>query len=91
MGSRLWASIAGALALHGCVVFAVPGNVVQAAGDKLSGLGEHCINVHARVGDKVIIRERDTLKAWKVEAVTGPAPDRCRDPDAPIRARLSAL
>ncbi len=77
--------------LHGCVVFAVPGEVVQAAGDKLSGQGEHCVNVHARAGEKVIIRGKGTLTAWKVESITGPAPDRCPDPEAPIRARLSPL
>jgi hypothetical protein len=78
------------LTLHGCVAY-IPGSMIQAAGDKLSGLGEHCINVHARVGQPVAVRDGDRMKSMRVEAITGPAPDRCRDPDVPIRARLSPM
>lgn len=78
-------------ALPGCVVIPVPTQALQVAGDKLSGQGEHCVNAAAQVGEIVFIRTGQTFTRWKVEAITGPAPDRCPDPDRPYRARLSPL
>jgi hypothetical protein len=73
------------LMLQGCWFVFIPGSVIAAAGDALSGAkGAHCVASTARVGDLIRLSNGST---WKVESLSGTS-SRCTQPEHPIRAEL---
>lgn len=74
------------LLLQGCWFVFIPGSLVQAAADGITGAeGNHCVNERAKVGDYINLTDGTR---WKVESLSGTS-TRCQHPAHPIRARLS--
>jgi hypothetical protein len=85
---RLWRLVvlAPVVLLQGCFFVWIPGNVVGAVSDTLTGSeGEHCVSRGAQVGDLIKMTYGGT---WKVESLSGTSL-RCSQPEFPIRAKLS--
>lgn len=79
-------ALAPLLLLQGCWFVFIPGSLIQAASDGLSGAeGSHCVHERAQVGD--FLQLTDGTR-WKVESLSGTS-TRCAHPAYPIRARLS--
>jgi hypothetical protein len=72
--------------LQGCFFVWIPGSLMQAAGDAITGAeGNHCVATTATVGSA--IRLPDGTQ-WKVESLSGTSA-RCQRPEQPIRAKLA--
>lgn len=77
-----------ALMLQGCWFVFIPGPVIDAAADGLSGSeGRHCVSTFARAGDTIRMADGS---AWRVEKTEGTS-YRCRLPEHPIRAKLTPV
>lgn len=86
--SRLLLALPLTLASQGCWFVFIPGSLIQAASDGITGAeGNHCVSTAAKVGDS--IRLSDSTM-WKVESLSGTSV-RCQHPSQPIRARLSPI
>lgn len=86
MRTRLLLALPLTLTLHGCFFVWIPGSLIQAAADGITGSeGNHCVSANAKVGDPIRLSD-STL--WKVESLSGTS-TRCQHPANPIRARLS--
>lgn len=73
--------------LQGCFFIFIPGSVINAAADSLSGsVGKNCVGASAKVGDRVILPNDGAT--WHIEKLEGTS-YRCTDPNLPIRALLS--
>jgi hypothetical protein len=73
------------LALQGCWFVFIPGSVIAAAGDALTGAkGQHCIGPNTKVGDLIMLPNGSK---WRVESTSGTS-TRCTNPEHPIRAEL---
>jgi hypothetical protein len=63
----------------------IPGGLITAAVDKAQGVeGDHCVNVLARVGDKISLPGG---RSGTIRSLSGTS-SRCANPSIPIRARL---
>lgn len=72
--------------LGGCWFVFIPGGLIQAAADGITGAeGSHCVHERAKVGDYIQLTDGTR---WKVESLSGTS-SRCQHPAHPIRARLS--
>lgn len=73
--------------LQGCFFFFIPGGLINAAADGLSGsVGQNCVTASAKVGDPVILPNDGAT--WHVQKLEGTS-YRCTNPALPIRALLS--
>lgn len=76
------------LLLQGCWFVFIPGSLIDAAADGISGAeGHHCVSAGAAVGDHIRLTDGTP---WRVESLSGTS-YRCKHPDHPIRARLSPV
>lgn len=74
------------LLLQGCFFVWIPGNVVGAVTDTLTGAeGQHCVAETSKVGDLIRLPNGTT---WKVDSLSGTS-YRCSQPGMPLRAKLS--
>lgn len=72
--------------LQGCWFVFIPGSVVQAVTDGITGAeGNHCVTAFAKVGDRINLTDGTP---WKVESLSGTS-IKCQHPSFPIRARLT--
>jgi hypothetical protein len=84
---RVLCAAAPVLLLQGCFIF-IPGSVVGAVSDKLTGdEGEHCVTRAAKVGDMIRLPFGG---AGQVLSLSGTSM-RCTNPDMPIRAKLAPV
>lgn len=75
-----------ALALQGCWAVFIPGSVVGATTDALTGNhGQNCITRGSQAGDRIKMNDGRIAVVEKVEG----ASSRCSDPNYPVRAVLS--
>ena len=75
------------LSLQGCFFLFIPGSVVSAASDAITGSsGSNCVSTNAKVGDHV--RMSDGV-VKQVKSLSGTS-TRCQDSNLPIRAELVA-
>ena len=73
------------LPLSGCFFVFIPGALIQAAADGLTGAeGEHCVSTIAKVGDRIGL---GSGQVGTVASLSG-ASMRCRETGLPIRAKL---
>lgn len=81
-----WAAIAClAASLQGCFFVFIPGSVMAAASDKITGAeGDHCVSDQAKVGDKITINGQH----FTVKSLSGTS-SRCQQAIYPIRALLA--
>jgi hypothetical protein len=71
--------------LQGCWFIFIPGSVVGAITDGISGAkGEHCVGNSVKVGDKVKKSDGTVLT---IKSLSGTS-TRCKESDKPIRAEL---
>jgi hypothetical protein len=76
--------VGAAAMLQGCLVF-IPGSVVGAATDSITGnTGQNCVAGYIRVGDKIRLTDGRVAVVEKLEGTTS----RCSDPSFPVRALL---
>lgn len=82
----LWIGvIATVFLMQGCFFIFIPGSVVAAVSDGITGAeGRHCLAKTAKVGDVILIPGGGTAT---VKSLSGPSV-RCTDPIRPIRALL---
>lgn len=74
------------LSLQGCFFVFIPGSLIQAAGDSLTGAeGNHCVATTATVGSSIRLADGSL---WRVVSLSGTS-SRCQQADLPIRAKLS--
>jgi hypothetical protein len=75
------------LLLQGCFFVWIPGSVVNAVADGLSGAeGAHCVSSTAKVGDQITVNGT----TWRVVSLSGTS-TRCREAIYPIRAKLEQI
>ena len=73
------------LALQGCWFVFIPGSLINAVSDSLTGSeGSHCIVATARVGDVIKLTNGSS---GVVKSLSGTSV-RCTDPAYPVRALL---
>lgn len=78
--------IAPVLLLQGCWFVFIPGSLIDATADAITGAeGRHCVSERATVGDYINLTDGTR---WKVESLSGTS-TRCQHPAHPIRAKLS--
>lgn len=78
--------IAPVLLLQGCWFVFIPGSLIEAAADGITGAeGQHCVNSEAKVGDTIKLTDGTN---WKVLSLSGTS-NRCRNPAHPVRAKLT--
>lgn len=83
---RVLCLVPAVLSLQACWFVFIPGSLVQAASDKVTGAeGSHCITAHSQVGDTIALPDGSQ---WVVESTSGTS-SRCTNPQLPIRAKLS--
>ena len=83
---RLAAIIAVTAPLSGCFFVFIPGSLIRAASDAITGdKGQHCVNRLARAGDKVTMPGGGVAT---VVSISGPSIS-CQNPAIPIRAELA--
>lgn len=83
--ARVGVVCALAMSLQGCWFVFIPGSVIDATGDAITGAeGKHCVAETAKVGDRINLA---TGQAMTVKSLSGTS-SRCRDPNMPIRALL---
>lgn len=71
--------------LSGCFFVFIPGALINAAADKVTGSeGAHCVGPAARVGDRINVSEG----TGTVQSLSGTS-SRCSDTRYPIRAKLA--
>lgn len=71
--------------LSGCFFVYIPGSVIGAATDAISGAdGEHCVGAAEKVGGRITI---PAVGTGTIKSLSGTS-SRCTDPRFPIRARL---
>lgn len=81
------AAAAVTFSLQGCWFVFIPGSVVAAVSDGITGAkGEHCVGPNAKVGDTISLPYGGR---GKVEHLSGTSV-RCTNPAMPIRALLVA-
>lgn len=84
---RILAAASAAMLLSGCWFVYIPGSVISAVGDTLTGsFGESCIGPHVKVGDRV---NMPAGGQGKVSRISGPH-SRCSGA-TPIRAEVTHL
>jgi hypothetical protein len=72
-------------ALQGCWFIFIPGSVISAASDAVTGSeGKHCVGERAKVGDTIRLGDGQPMT---VKSVSGTS-SRCTNPQHPIRALL---
>ena len=72
------------LPLQGCFFLFIPGSLIDAATDKITGdFGDKCIPATAKVGDPF---RGDAGQTVRVRRISGPS-SRCKEPN-PIRAEV---
>ncbi len=75
-----------ALSLQGCWLVFIPGSMIDAASDAITGAeGSSCVGAAAKVGDKVQIPAQ---KLGTIKSLSGTS-IRCKQPEYPIRALLA--
>ena len=75
-----------ALSLQGCWAVFIPGIMIDAASDAITGAeGSSCVVAAAKVGDRVHI---PSMKPATVKSLSGTS-IRCKQPEYPIRALLA--
>lgn len=74
-----------AASLQGCFFVFIPGSVMAAASDKITGSeGDHCVAESAKVGDRITINGQN----YTVKSLSGTS-TRCQQAIYPIRALLT--
>lgn len=74
-----------AASLQGCFFVFIPGSVMNAAADKITGAeGDHCVASSAKVGDRITINGQ----SFTVKSLSGTS-SRCQQAIYPIRALLA--
>ena len=72
------------LPLSGCFFIFIPGSLIQAASDGITGAsGDHCVAVGTQIGDRINVAEGQGV----VQSLSGTSV-RCGDARYPIRAKL---
>jgi hypothetical protein len=80
----LAATLAALTQLGGCFIF-IPGSLIQAASDGITGAeGNHCVPSSAKVGDRISMPYGGS---GEIKSLSGTS-IRCSDPQRPIRARI---
>ena len=83
---KLFLVSAMALGLQGCWFVFIPGSMIDAASDAITGSeGASCVGGAAKIGDKVQIPGQ---KLGTVKSLSGTS-IRCKQPEFPIRALLT--
>lgn len=78
-------ALAGLTQLSGCWFVFIPGSVIGAVSDSITGAeGSHCVSSAAKVGDRIAMPFGG---AGEIKSLSG-ASVRCTDPQRPIRARI---
>jgi hypothetical protein len=73
------------LSLQGCWAVFIPGSVISAVADSVTGAeGTHCVAANAQVGGKIKLSDGSL---WTVKSLSGTS-TRCTNSDLPIRAML---
>lgn len=86
MRARLLLALPLTLALQGCWFVFIPGSLIQAASDGITGAeGSHCVGSSAKVGDRTTLPDGTV---WTVASLSGTS-TRCQHPSMPIRAKLT--
>lgn len=81
---RTLIALAMLLPLSGCWFVFIPGTLIQAAADGITGAeGEHCVSRAAKVGDRITVPGG----TGEIKSLSGESM-RCKDPNRPIRARI---
>lgn len=81
---RLAAIACLAASLQGCWFVFIPGSVMNAAGDAITGAeGKHCVATNAKVGDRITISGQN----YTVKSLSGTS-SRCEQAIYPVRALL---
>jgi hypothetical protein len=83
---RIFFCLAIILSMQGCWFIFIPGSVVGAVSDTVTGSeGSHCVGANAKVGDTVRLPGggRGTIKSLSGTSI------RCTNPEQPIRALLA--
>ena len=72
--------------LGGCWFVFIPGALIQAASDSITGAsGEHCVGNAAYVGQTIKLTDGHTGTVKSVSGVSS----RCQDPTYPVRASIA--
>lgn len=86
MRIKLYLVLALAAPLSGCFFVFIPGSLIKAAGDAITGAeGEHCVGRGANVGDRVNLPGG---QVGTVKSLSGTS-TYCTDPNLPIRAAVA--
>ena len=73
-----------AIPLQGCWFVFIPGSVITAVGDKLTGAeGSHCVRAGSDVGNSILVNG----SVHTIQSLSGTS-TRCTNPQLPIRALL---
>jgi len=84
---NLLVGLALVLPLQGCFFLFIPGSVVNAATDAVTGAeGDHCVSEFAKVGDT--ISDPATSRTATIKSLSGRS-TRCTQDGKPIRAKLT--
>lgn len=79
-------SLAASTLLGGCFFVFIPGSLIKAAGDAITGAeGEHCVGRGAQVGDRITLPDG---KVGTVKSLSGTS-TYCTREEHPIRAALA--
>lgn len=80
------AALAACTQLAGCFFVFIPGSLIKAAGDAITGArGEHCVGRAAQVGDRITLPDG---RVGTVQSLSGTSVY-CDRPEHPIRAALA--